>query len=341
MAPVTAAVRDPRLRAHATTLMRILIVAAGYFAGAKIGLVLALVQGQVTPLWPPTGIAIASLFLWGPRVWPGITIGAFLANISIVPSILAITAISVGSTASTVAAYLLLRAVGFRKEIDRLRDGIVLVFLGAFAGMLISATIGTAALVLTGPLATTRFWPTWSVWWTGDAMGVLVVCPLILAVVTARSPWKARRGWWFELVALFLGTMLVTVLATRNAADLLFLAFPFLIWASLRFQLIGAAPCALIVSTVAILAAAEGIGPFGGMSLLAEMITLQAFNGCVALTALMLSAITTERDEASRAVERACTQLASAVASYESGRTLLKGRLLDSVREAQRRQDMS
>jgi integral membrane sensor domain MASE1 len=337
MAPVMVVARDPRLRAHAKTLLRILVVAAAYFVGAKVGLMLALVQGQVTPLWPPTGIAIVSMLLWGPRVWPGITIGAFLANVSIVPSFLALTAISVGNTAAAVAAFLLLRAVGFRKEIDRLRDGLALVFLAAFAAMLVSATIGTTALVLTDPLAATRFWPTWSVWWTGDAMGVLVVSPLLLAVSTAKSPWRQRRGWWFELVALFLSTMVVSVLATRNAADLLFLAFPFLIWASLRFQLIGAAPCALIVSCVAILAAAEGIGPFGGLSLLAEMITLQAFNGCVALTALLLSAITTERDEASRAVERACTQLAGAVARYESGSTLLKGRLLDSVRAAQRR----
>lgn len=331
--------RELRLNAHAKTLLRILVVVAAYFAGAKVGLMLALVEGQVTPLWPPTGIAIASLFLWGPRVWPGITVGAFLANISVIPSFLAITAIAVGNTAAAVAAYLLLRAVGFRKEIDRLRDGVALVFLGAFAAMLISATIGTAAVALTDPPATTGFWATWSVWWTGDAMGVLIVCPLILAVSTAKSPWRQRRGWLFELVALFLGTIVVSVLATWSPSDLLCLAFPFLIWASLRFQLIGAAPCALIVSCIALLAAAEeGIGAFGDTSLLVEMITLQVFNGSVALTALLLSAITTERDEASRAVERACTQLAGAVARYESGSTLLKGRMLDSVRAAQRRQ---
>src|SRR5438105_14463752 len=57
------------------------ILAAVYFATAKLGLKLALVAEQVTPVWPPTGIALAALLLFGRRLWPGVWLGAFLANV--------------------------------------------------------------------------------------------------------------------------------------------------------------------------------------------------------------------------------------------------------------------
>lgn len=314
--------RGERLWPYAVEVLRWAAVAAAYYVSAKIGLQQQLVRGQVTPLWPPTGVALVVLMLWGLRMWPGIALGAFLVNVMLGPSILPVLAIAVGNTLAPVGAYLLLRRVGFRIELDRLQDALALVFLGALIGMLISATLGTGVLVASGALPAQDFWPTWSVWWTGDAMGVLVIAPFLLAARTARWPRGVPVLRWVEALVLLGGTTAVTVAATHSSVSLLFLVVPFLIWAAFRFQLTGAAPCALIASVVAIRAGAAGSGPFAGQDLLAKMVILQAFNGTVSLTALLLSAIVTERNRTLHEIEGACERLTEALARLASDETL-------------------
>ncbi|MEU2430090.1 MASE1 domain-containing protein [Streptomyces sp. NPDC007861] len=309
--------RNEEIRGYGSAALRILAVAAVYYGSAELGLLLQLVRGQVTPLWPPTGVALAALLVLGLRIWPGIALGALLVNLPIGPSLPAVLAITAGNTLAPVCAYLMLRRSGFRTELDRLRDGLALVFLGALAGMLISSTVGTGVLVLAGAVEGGDFWPTWSVWWTGDAMGVLVVTPLLLVLRRIRWPRGAGAGRWAEAVALLVSTLLVMLLATTASATLLFLAFPVLIWAAFRFRLAGAAPCALAVSTMAILAAAHGRGPFTGQDLFSSMVTLQAFNGSTALTALLLSAVITERNATHEEIKRVCARLEEIVADIE------------------------
>jgi integral membrane sensor domain MASE1 len=257
---------------------------------------------------------MVSLLLWGIRMWPGIALGAYLVNVALGPSILPVAVIAAGNTLAPVCAYLLLRRAGFRIELDRLQDALALVFLGALGGMLISATVGTGVLVLSGALAADEFWPDWSVWWTGDAMGVLVVAPLLLVIRTGRWPRSAPLHRWAEAAALLASTAVVAVVATHSTLGLLFLVFPFLIWAAFRFQLAGAAPCVLIISVIAINAGTRGSGPFSGHDLLAKMVTLQALNGSVALTALLLAATITERNRTRREIEEVCRRLTEALA---------------------------
>ncbi|HEU5475071.1 MAG TPA: MASE1 domain-containing protein [Actinophytocola sp.] len=310
--------------------LRILLVAAAYYVTAQFGLWLSVVNDQVTPLWPPTGIGLACLLLLGFRCWPGITLGAFLANLPLGPNLVAVLAISAGNTLSLLCAYLLLRRVGFRIELDRLRDALALVFLGACGAMLISATMGTGALVLAGSLPASAFWSTWLVWWAGDALGVLVVLPVLLVAVRMR--WRRRVAplRLLEALGLAAGIVGVFALAKETATPLYFLAFPLLIWSALRFQLRGAAPCALIMVTGAAIGAIRGIGPFAEIDLAARMVTLQAFNASATLTALLLAAVTTQRNEAMRSVERAVEQLTQAVAALEPY-SLLRDGLLDNV----------
>ncbi|HET9137721.1 MASE1 domain-containing protein [Actinophytocola sp.] len=309
---------------------RILLVAVAYYLGARFGLALAVVNGQVTPLWPPTGIGLACLFLLGPGCWPGITIGALAANLPLGPNPPAVLMISVGNTLALVCAYVLLRRVGFRVQLDRLRDALELVFLGACGAMLVSATIGTGTLVLAGDLPPGAYWPTWLVWWAGDALGVLVITPVVLTVGRTRWRWP---GSWLRLVeALCLpaGIIGVFALARETATPVFFLAFPLLIWAALRFQHRAAAPCALIMSVGAAVGVVRGVGAFAELDLAARMVTLQAFNASTSLTALLLSAVTIQRNDALRAVERAVEQLSQAVAALEP-HSLLRDGMLENV----------
>lgn len=306
----------PRLRPWGRYGWRVLAVAAGYYAGARLGLLQALVNDQVTPLWPPTGVGVLALLLGGLRLWPGIALGAFAVNASL-NGIGWTLVISAGNALGPVTAYLLLRWVGFRRELDRPRDAIALVSVG-LAGMLVSATVGSAALLLSGAIGGELFWSTWSVWWTGDAMGVLVLVPVGLAVERALKGWS---GWaaahrWVEAAALFAATTAVMLVATADLARLLYLVFPFLLWGALRFQHLGTAPCALIACVVAARSASVGSGPFAGADLAVDMVTLQAYSGTVVLSGLVLSAVIAERNAGRRAIERTCARLTEVVATY-------------------------
>src|ERR1700675_1259508 len=164
-------------------LLQMAVVALAYWFAARVSLELALVHGQVTPIWPPTGIALVAILVFGRRVWPAIFAAALAVNLPIGPSPIGAVLIAAGNTLAPVVAAELLRLVGFRLELDRFRDAAAIIGLAALAGMSISASIGTSVLVLSGALFPTDFWPTWAVLWTGDAMGVLLVAPFLLSLL--------------------------------------------------------------------------------------------------------------------------------------------------------------
>lgn len=307
-------VRTVEWRRPSEALLRILGVAVAYYVTGRLGLLRQVsVEGAiVTPLWLPTGIAVACLLWFGPRIWPGIALGTYLAIERISAFHLLDLGIIAGNTLAPLCAYALLRRAAFRPELDRLRDGLALVFLGGLVPMLISATAGTSTLVLTGNLPTSSFWPVWSAWWAGDTMGVLLVTPLLLVLRRAHLPRDPYRA--AEAAALMAAAVAVTVVATRSSLSLLFLVFPLLIWAAVRFRLAGSAPCALLVSVMAITAATDRSGPFAHYALFEVMVNLQAFNGTAALTALLLAALVTEQDNVRMKIEEVCEDLAEVVA---------------------------
>ncbi|MFB7713219.1 MASE1 domain-containing protein [Streptomyces sp. NPDC056105] len=306
-------VRTEELRRLSEALLRILAVAAAYYATGRLGLWqrIVLEGAVVTPLWLPTGVAVTCLLWMGLRIWPGIALGAFLLIQSIgsfSPSDLGIVA---ANTLAPVCAYLLLRKVGFRIALDRLRDGVALVFLGGLLPILLSATVGTCVLALSGKLAWSAFWPVWAAWWAGDAMGVLVGTPLLIALSRVRLPLNTHR--WPEVASLVAAAVVITPLATRSPLALLFLVFPLLMWAALRFQLAGAAPCVLFVSVLGISAATDHVGPFAKHTLFEVMVNLQALNGSAALSALLLAAMVTEQKSVRQKIEQAVSDLTEVV----------------------------
>lgn len=315
-------IHSEKNRRGAIALLRVLAVAGAYYAAADLGLLRQVtVHGSVvTPLWPPTGIALGALLHMGLRVWPGIALGSLLVIATLSGSVTASTALVVaGNTLAPVCAFLLLRSVGFRPEMDRLRDGVVLVFLGAMAGMVVSASTGTAVLLADGKLPASGFWPVWAAWWAGDVMGVLVVTPLLLVLRRLRMPRSTDR--WVEGSALLVVAVPGTLLATRSSLSMLYLVFPILIWAALRFQLAGSAPCALLISVLAVVAGTDRVGPFGHHTMLEIMVNLTVLNGAVALTALLLAALVAEQQSVRHRIEHACEELAALVDQLAPGKS--------------------
>lgn len=307
------------LRTPAVVVLETLAVAACYYAAGRIGLLreLTVAGAVVSPIWPPTGVAVAALLILGPRCWAGIALGTLFVVMHLTSLRPASVVLLAGNTAAPVCGYLLLRAVGFRTDLSRLRDCLALVFLGAFSAMLISSSTGAGLLVATGDLPGRNFWGVWLAWWVGDAMGVLLITPVLLMLLRVRPPLRWSR--WAEAAGLVVIAGGLVPLATRSPASLLFTIYPLLIWAALRFQLPGSMLCALFASVMATIAATDRIGPFEHMSEVEVMANLQSFNGAMALTSLLLSAVITEQHNTRRSVERACQELVEVLEHLTAG----------------------
>ncbi|HEU5303635.1 MAG TPA: MASE1 domain-containing protein, partial [Gemmatimonadales bacterium] len=185
----------PRVPPHPTLvyLGKVVMLAAAYYATARLGLSYASIGRSVSLIWPPSGIAFAALALLGYRYWPGVAAGAFLANAATGIPILASLGIASGNTLEAfLAAFLLRRATGGRPQLTDLGTVRTLVLLAAPLGALCSAIFGTLSLLATGALPGSLAAAA-AVWWTGDLLGMLVVGPAFLAWGTARQEGDSTR----------------------------------------------------------------------------------------------------------------------------------------------------
>ena len=321
------------------TVAAIVLVGAAYYLGARLGLNLSLVEHNVTPLWPPTGIALAAFLLLGRSMWPGVALAALAVNLPISNGPLPALVTAVGNTLAPLVAAIILERVGFRRQLDRQRDALAIVFLGALASMTISATVGATTLFASGAIGADELAGAWVVWWTGDAMGILAVAPFLLCIPLfwELEPWPAAR--WLEAAAILVVTTALVLWTTYSDLPLLFLVLPVLGWASWRLQLRGAAPAALIASLVATWSATHELGPFERGSLLEQMLTLQAFNASVALTSFFLAALVTERLQSARALVAAAAELEWRVEHRTAELSEANTRLLQEIHDRSEAQE--
>jgi signal transduction histidine kinase len=286
-------------------------LAALYVCAAKLGLLMDAVSGFATLIWPATGIALVALMLWGPSLWPGIFVGAFIANLWTGASPLVACGIAVGNTAEALAgAWAVKRATGLREAPRRLSDVVALVGLAAIVSTALSASIGTLSLYLGRVVPSAHVLETWRAWWLGDAAGDLVIAPLLLAWLarpTTTSGKRSRRALELFALAVSLVGASLLVFRTRMAADHAFaqsyVLFPFLIWASIRFDLRVSTTATLVVSMLATWGTARGCGPFVHARLATSLFFLQVFMAVVSVTMLLLSAAISERNRAVAARE--------------------------------------
>jgi PAS domain S-box-containing protein len=287
------------------------VVTVGYVLGALLGLSLAMDNPHVTAVWPPTGIAVAAVVIYGPRMWPAIAVGAFASNVITGSSAETAAAIAIGNTLAPVAAGWLLRKRGFRPAMTQLKDVAGLMLIAAMGGMLISSILGTIALAAGGLIEPGRGFQTWFQWWVGDASGVSVVAPLLLALTSRDRDLLRRRR--VEAGALFALTSLIAVTAFETGLPMRYLVFPLAIWAALRFQQFGSSILTFLIAAIAIWQRARGNGPFAEMSMVASALALQGFNAAVALTSLSVSAVMAERTKAQDGLRLATFELEARV----------------------------
>jgi len=293
-----------------------------YVIFGKIGLSLAVVHASASPVWAPTGIALAALLTLGYRVWPAIFAGAFCVNITTAGSVATSLGIGVGNTLEALlAAYLVDRYANGAQAFDRSQD--VFKFAG-FAGLLsptVSATVGVASLALGGYATWPDFDQIWLTWWLGDVTGALIFGPLLILWV---RDWRSHvsRGRLLEVAALWLTTTLIGLAVFGEGLThfglmtlpLTFLCTPPLVWAAVRFRQREAAMLVAVLSGIAIWATRRGFGPFATATANEALLLLQVFMGTVSV--MVISAVVEERRrvEHERAVLLVRTQVARAEA---------------------------
>ncbi|HEY6771534.1 MAG TPA: SpoIIE family protein phosphatase [Solirubrobacterales bacterium] len=275
-----------------------LALAAVYFGSAKLGLALAFSNESVTAVWPPTGIALAGLVLWGRGLWPGVLLGAFVANVTTDVPVYTAAGIAVGNTLEAVVGAWLLERVGFRPTLLRLRDIFALVVLGAVISTLVSATIGVASLSVGDSLSESTL-TTWRLWWIGDMTGDLLVASAIFVLVS-HWPYRDLPGSTAEAVVLFAALIGIEVVVFTNDVPATYLAFPIIVWAALRFLQPGAAVAALVFATIAVTFTGNDSGPFFRRAEDDGLLLAQSFSAILGLTGLILASVTYQRRRAER-----------------------------------------
>src|SRR5436190_7226699 len=163
-----------------STLLSIGIVAVVYFIAGKLGLKLASVNASASPVWPPTGIALAALVVFGYRTWPAILLGAFLVNLTTAGNLGTSLGVSAGNTLEALCgASLINRFAGGIHAFDR-AQGVFKFALAAMIGAGISATLVVTTLAVGGFAAWADYGAIWTTWWLGNVTGALLFAPLII-----------------------------------------------------------------------------------------------------------------------------------------------------------------
>jgi signal transduction histidine kinase len=311
-----------------------------YLGAAKLGLSLAFATEQVTAFWPPTGIAVAALLLFGYRLWPAVFLGAFFVNSTSNEPLVTAAGIAAGNTLGPLATVFLLRKLaGFDNAFARARDALGLCLFGAI-GMTVTASNGVANLALAGIVPWSAYGSVWWVWWVGDTMGVLVVAPLVLAwAARSRLDYTLKQvGEFSVLLAGLLGLCLIALTGTlfdgsvfisQNYALLPSIIWTFVIWGGLRFSQRETTTIVALIVGMAVWGAIHDRGPFTTGNLDERLILLELYMAAVVLTGLALSAVTTERRLAQGALQEAYDKLALRVEE----RTRVEAALRTKTRE--------
>ena len=287
-------------------VVELLTLFAIYFTTARLGLSLGAVSRFATLVWFPSGTAMAALLLFGYRLWPAILLGAFLVNLFNGAPLWVAVGIGTGNTLEALVGTFLLKRYGLSYAFDHLRDVLLLVLLAMPLSALISATIGVSSLLLGRVISLSSYAPTWSAWWIGDMISILILTPFFLTWST-WSPTKISIKRMAEIGILTIFVLVVGLIAflgllhtDQRSYTLTYLVFPPLIWAALRFGPRGTLTAIVALSSLAIVGTIGGFISFSSGSLSANLFLLQCFMGIIAITSLILAAVVAERRELER-----------------------------------------
>lgn len=301
-----------------TWLLYVAILVAVQYLAVRLGLVVGIAHGTVSPVWPATGVAIAALLRFGIHLWPGVALGSFLALLQTGIGI----PVAGGQAAAALleavtAVWLVRRFTTLEDPFAGVRDVIRFCVLAGGPATAISATVGVGSLVVGGLEPWDSFGYLWGTWWLGDMMGALIIAPFLI-VWTMPGAWDLDRQAWTKTGLVFALLILAGIIAfwgpfvsSTGVGDypLAFLTLPMVVAATFLAGRRGATAASLIASTLAISGTAQELGPFfrGGVN--ESLLLLQSYLVVVAVTAVILAAVLRERDWALEGLRRSHDEL--------------------------------
>ena len=299
-----------RTSVHAVFNRRLLLIGlwvfAGYYLGCKIGFALTFKPHPISVLWPPNSILVAAFLLTPPRVWWFVLLAAFPAHWAAqlqghVPPLMILGWFISNSCEAVIGAGLMRYLVGRPIRFRTLRNVGLFCLCVVFIGPFLSSFLD-AAFVVWNHWGHDGYWELIRRRLSSNAISALIIVPLIVTWVTngVRPLRTASRSRYLEACTVFLGLLAVSYFVLyelRSEADLtlLFLPLPFLLWAAVRFGVLGESTGISIVSFLAIWSASHGHGPFSGGTAEQSALSIQIFLIGLAIPLLFLATVIEER----------------------------------------------
>lgn len=332
-----------------TLLLQIVAIAALSTVSGRLGQMLGIPPANVTAVWPPSGIALAAILRFGPRIWPGVWLGGFSVNMLslfvVRPSLAALLLSSgmatCGMLEALVAAAALERFGDKRDPFSRVQSAVVFILISSLLCSIPSAIFGVVILRLSDYIPDAAIPVTFWTWWQGDVAGTLLIAPLLLTWTRDRPSFAALRTAFarpLRIAELALLIWLASALAWVSfggGQPIGFLLIPLMIWAVFRFGPKGATATLCAVSGLAVGASIWGItrgtGLFFGRSQNASLLLLHAFLHTASVTTILLMAVIAERGRA----EAALVEHSQTLEVRVVGRTAELGREVEERKRAE------
>ncbi len=289
----------PQNPSRTNDAVRLTFIALAYFLAHQLAFLFPDSQRVLTVIWPAGGIGLAAFLLSPRRLWPAIAAVLFVTGsvadvLSGRPLAVSLGFMAANAIESAACAWLISNVCGTGVRFRRVREALALIGAAVFVNAA-TAFIGAGTAALTG---TASFWNFWFDWWVEDALGILLVTPLI--VVWSESRELFRGFHWGRFLE---GGLLLAVLCmsawfafqpTGGRHPLVlapYLLLALLTWSGLRFEQRGVALSLAIVSVIAVTSKGltAGPSPLGGASEAERLLALQIYLALIACMGLLLA----------------------------------------------------
>ena len=277
-------------------------------------------------------MAIAAVYLYGPSALPAVFIGEFFVMTHQGADAWFVTVLpALGSCLEALVGAMLLKRFRFEPSVSTPRS-IGALAATAFGATTISASIGTFTLWIAGVTQAGDIPVTFRAWWIGNVLGAVVVVPFVLAWATRRS--DNQDGTRVELIALVAAYIACFGFASLGSRPSVFLAYPLIAWAGLRFGTRTASAMTVVTAAAAIVRIAHNSGPFATGNPLDDAYLIDTYLAVLSLTGLLLSAVVAERNRVQRELVASNCELEQRVAERTDALRVDRFRLEQAQRVA-------
>ncbi|QKJ61615.1 MASE1 domain-containing protein [Flavobacterium sp. M31R6] len=290
-----------------STPIAVLVVATLYILLAKISFLLTIDESTVSPIFLAAGFAFGSTLILGRNALIGIWIGSLYSNTLLSNDLANLDKtlflnhlpiaffISIGSVIASISATIIVtRFCEKEHPLSNGKNVLTLLILGPIAYSTITSLIGVASFFLNGSIPVEQFWYTYKTWWLGDAIGIILITPLMLSWFSKDS-FNTNNFNFLEITLYGLATILLCFGVFFQYHDLKYLILPLLFWSAYRFGIQITTLFIIIIALFAIITTAQGIGPFNEERINDSILFLDLFLSVTIICSLFLAGIISER----------------------------------------------